>query len=176
MGGFLGIGGKNSQQQNQAIGNLNNLFNFGINQGKASTAAGNQSLGQAGGYFSNLLSGNRPAMLQAVAPETNVAQSQADAARRQQATMGTARGGGTSGANQQQKTDLMSQINNLLFGVRPAAAKETADIGKTQLEAGIQSLSTAGTATAQAGDIATQARQQAGSQFQQVIKDIFGWG
>lgn len=176
MSGFFGAGGTNSRQQNQSIGNLNNLFNFGLGGAKSALNTGNSALGAATSYFSKILSGNRPAMQQAVAPETNAVLSQNDAARRQQSTMGTARGGGTAGANQQQKTNMMAQIDNLLFGARPGAAKETADIGKTQVQEGTTLASTAGSAGYAEGSVATEARSQHDAEVQQSIKDIFGWG
>ena len=176
--GFLGIGGKNSKQQNQAIGNLNNLFSFGLSTGKQETSAGNQSLDTAGGYFNKIASGNRAALQQAVAPEANAVQKQADAARRQQAATGTARGGGVASTNQTQKDQVMAQIDNALFGVRPTAAAEMEKIGGTQLAAGEGALNTAGGAASNAGKIATDARQQAAQEqaaaIQTAVGAIFG--
>lgn len=149
MGGFLGIGGSSAKtDRNQTLSSyqdLNNLFNFGfgtgksgIAQGGATTAAGVSDLDSAGGYFSKLASGNRPAMMSAIAPTANAIQSQGDASRRQQVATGTARGGGTAGANQQQKSDQMAQIDNALFAVQPAAAKEQAGIGGQLAQVGAQ--------------------------------------
>jgi hypothetical protein len=178
MGGFLGIGGKNSKQQNQAVGNLNNLFNFGFGTGKTETGAGGANLDAASGYFSKLASGNRPAMMQAIAPETSAIRSQGDASRRQAAASGTARGGGTAGENQTQKDRQMAQIDTALFGARPAVAKEVAAIGGTQAAVGGNLLGTASSSTAYAGDIATGARTQAAkeqaSAIQMAIGAIFG--
>jgi hypothetical protein len=125
--------------------NLNSLFNFGINSAKSSSAAGNANQDQAAGYFAKLASGNRPAMMQAIAPETTAINQTGDAQRRNQNASGTARGGGVAGANQQAETDRMTQVNNALFGVQPAAAKEQADIGGRQVGQALESqnLSTA---------------------------------
>jgi len=176
ISGFFGIGGKNSGQQNQAVGNLNSLFNFGLNTSKSQTNAGSANQDAASSYFAKLASGNRPAMLQAIAPETTAINQTGDAQRRQQVASGTARGGGVAGANQTADTDRMTQINTALFGVHPAAAKEQADIGGKQLAEGLGFAGVGGTATANAGNIATSARSQHGSEVQQTIKDIFGWG
>lgn len=162
--GFLGIGGKNSKQQNQAIGNLNNLFSFGFGAGKDSTSAGNASLGQAGGYYSSLLSGNRSALQSAIAPEANQVRTAADASRRQQAATGTARGGGVAATNQQQSDQTNATIDNALFAARPAAAQGEAQVGAAQAQEGLGLLNNAGTSTGNAGSIATNARQQAASE------------
>lgn len=175
MGGFLGIGGKNSKQQNQSVNNLENTFNYGFDAAKGATAAGNESLGTAGSYFKNILSGSRPAMSQAVAPETNAVASQADATKRQASTMGTARGGGTAGAQQTAKDAAMAKIDNLLFGVRPEAAKETAQIGEAKMQEGAGLFNVASGSASKAGDIATGARKQAGDEQQGIISDIFGF-
>lgn len=190
MNGFMGIGGKNSKQQNESIGNLNNLFSFGLDTGKAGVAKGNATtsaglsgLGDANSYFKNLASGNRTTMMQAAAPEINAVENQSDAARRNAAADGTARGGGTASTNQTAKETTMAQIDNLLFGTRPAAAKEEAatsgkiaDVGTAQSGMGIYGLQTAGGAASAAGNIATSARQQQIEGTQQIIKDVFGWG
>jgi hypothetical protein len=176
VGGFLGIGGINSRQQNQSVGNLNNLFNFGMNTGKSGLSAGTEAQGGAQSYFQSILSGNRSANLQAAAPTTNAVLSQGDAQRRQQATMGTARGGGVASTNQTQRDAQMKQIDDALFGARGDAAKETAQIGSAETTQGLGALNTASSATSSAGNIATDARQQAGQEQQQIIKDIFGWG
>jgi hypothetical protein len=192
VGGFLGIGGINSKQQNQSMGNLNNLFNFGFGAGKNLTSAGNSSigagegnLGAAGNYFSQIASGNRTALTQAAAPVANSIQSQGDAARRQQASQGTARGGGVASTNQTQKDSQMAQVDNALFGARGDAAKEEGQIGSQQsqiglgqLGAGANLLNTGTTASGYEGDIATKARQQAAqeqaSAIQSVVGAIFG--
>lgn len=151
MGGFLGIGGSSAKtDRNQTLNsyqNLNSLFNFGFGTGQSMTAAGTAkqnagagSLDAASGYFAKLASGNRPAMMSAIAPTANAIQSSGDAARRQSASMGTSRGGGVAGANQQQETDQMTQINNALFGVQPQAAAEQAQIGTQQAAVGTQQV------------------------------------
>lgn len=141
--GIAGLFGGSSaktdrNQQLNSYQNLNSLFNFGLNTAKSGVGAGTASQDQAAGYFSKLASGNRPAMLAAVAPETNAINQSADASRKQQGEMGTARGGGVAGANQQSETDRLTQVNNALFGVAPGAAKELADIGATRTGQGLQ--------------------------------------
>lgn len=124
-------------------------------------------------------------MQQAEAPAINATQSAADAAKRQQAAMGTARGGGVAGTNQTRQDTVQAQIDNALFGVRPGAAAgeaqtsgKIADVGTAQMAEAMQALGIAGTATSNAGDIATRARQQAAQEqaaaIQSVVGAIFG--
>ena len=133
MGGFLGIGGSSAKTDRsftlQGFKGLSNLFNWAIPTGEEAT-------GKAIGYQENLLSGNRTARRAAVAPEINAATATSDAAKRQQATSGTARGGGTAGVNQQRSTDLMAKVDNLLFGVAPEAAGALGAMGTNTLNTG----------------------------------------
>jgi hypothetical protein len=158
LGGFLGIGGSSAKTDRKTelkgFGQLDNVFNFALPSAKSSFGKGQESLGKAGDYWSKLLSGNRPAMEQAVAPETNAVRAGADASKRNLDASGTARGGGVSAVNQQRETDTMAKIDNLLFGVRPEAAKETAKIGAAELATASNMLgmaeNTAGTTTEEA--------------------------
>jgi hypothetical protein len=146
MGGFLGIGGSSAKTDRSTTlagyGDLSNVFNYSlpagqsaIAGGQATTASGVKGIDSASAdlqgplkYFQDLMSGDRTKMTQAVAPETNAVRAGADAQKRQQSAMGTARGGGTAVANNARDTDTMAKVDNLLFGARPAAAKETASI------------------------------------------------
>jgi hypothetical protein len=121
-------------------GGLRDVFNFATPAGKAEFGAGQEDIGKASAYWSKFLSGDRATMEQAVAPETNAVLSQADAAKREQASIGTARGGGTAGANQQVQDASMAKIDNLLFSARPAAAKAEESIGGTELSAALRAL------------------------------------
>jgi hypothetical protein len=100
-------------------------------------------------------------MMQAIAPEANAVQAQGDAARRQQAASGTARGGGTAGANQTAKDAEMARIDNALFGVRPGAVAQEQALGTTQMSQGLQFAGLGATGASNAGSIATSAREQA---------------
>jgi hypothetical protein len=117
-------------------GELQNTFNYGLDQSKslagtgaATTAKGTDALGTSLDYFKSLMSGDRAKVAQAIAPQSNDALSTADAARDQRAELGTARGGGAAGANQTAEDKTNATIYNFLFGARPAAAQQTADIG-----------------------------------------------
>lgn len=147
MGGFLGIGHSSAKTDRgntlKGYDELQNVFNYGMDtskkanaSGTATTQAGLEDLGTAGGYWKKLLSGDRATQMQAVAPETNAVAQQGDATRRAQAEIGGARGGGTNAVAQQQQDAQMQQIDNLLFGARPAAAGQVAQIGGKEADIG----------------------------------------
>jgi hypothetical protein len=188
MGGFLGLGGSSAKtdRKTQLAGfsDLNNIFNFGLNtsksllpSGTATTATGLgdiktglSTLGNAGDYWKRLVSGDRTSMMQAVAPEANTARAESDAARRGAAAAGTARGGGTGAGGQTATTDLMSKVDNLLFGVRPQAAKEEAAVGAEEgrlggmeSEIGLQQVQAALSAMGLSGNAAAALTSLAGS-------------
>lgn len=137
MGGFLGLGGSASKtdrnQVLQGYGDLQNVFNYGIPQGKAGQAQGQADLGQSANYWQKLLGGDRSSMMSALSPEISSITGQADQARKQQSAMGTARGGGTNAGDQQQQQQEQGQISNLIAGARPQAAQQMQSIGGQEL-------------------------------------------
>lgn len=144
MGGFLGIGGSGSntdrKQQIAGYGDLSNIFNTGLDTGKSNVAQGTSDLGQSAGYDSKLLNGDRSTILQAISPEVSSITGQADAARRQQAALGTSRGGGTNANNQQIQQREQGAISNAVGGVQPQAAQSLAGIGGTEAGLGANLL------------------------------------
>lgn len=148
MGGFLGIGGSSAKtDRGQTLGgyqDLNNAFGFAFptSQANLQTGANTTSQGLSGltgaqSYFQKLASGNRPALLEAAAPAVNSANAQADAAKRQQSSMGTARGGGTAAVNQQADTAKAATIDNLLFGAQSEGAQGEASTGSAIAQTGL---------------------------------------
>jgi hypothetical protein len=147
IGGLFHRGGGAAARQDQsqitgAANNLNSIFNYANPTGQRNAATGGavtgtglNDLSSSMPYWQTLLKGSRPQVMQAFAPETNAGLNQTDAARRQAVASGTARGGGLAAPMQQQKTNMMSQIDNMLFGARPMAAQQTEQIGGT--EAGV---------------------------------------
>lgn len=174
----MGIGGSSSKTdrsvQLQSFGNLNNLFNWALPTAKGAASSGQNivgsgvsSLNTAGGYFKKLLSGSRSDLMQAEAPAINAARSGEDASKRQLGAMGTARGGGVSASSQTLDDRTRGAIDNALFGVRSQAAGGLAKVGAETGQLGIQELG-AGTqygmlgeyASADLGNIATNAKKQ----------------
>jgi hypothetical protein len=129
---FGGSGAKTDRKQQLAgFGDLSNLFNFGMNTGKNSTGAASDLLGQAGGYYSKLLGGDRAATLSAVAPTVNAATQQTDAAKRQIAGSGTARGGGVNATTQTLEDSKRASIDAAVNDAKSKAATGATAVGST---------------------------------------------
>jgi hypothetical protein len=163
MSGFLGIGGSSAstdrKMQLQSSGGLSNLFNWALPQGQQAVGAGMSDLSSAGGFFKSLVSGNRTALNQTIAPQVNAANATSDAQKRQLSASGTARGGGTAPANQTRDTDIIGKIQNALFSARSGAAGELAKVGGAEANVGTSLASTAGTAISNLGELGTEARK-----------------
>ena len=128
----------------------------------------------AQGYWAQLLSGNRPALQKAVAPEANAIQAAGDAQRRQQATMGTARGGGVAALNQTADTARAAQIDNLLFGAQEKAAVGEAELGSREVKQAIAELGVAGNAAANLTAISADSRKTSIAANNQIQAQIGG--
>lgn len=140
---------KNQQQQSWT--NLNQLFSTASDAAKGFGASGKGTLDQVTQYFKNLLGGNRTATMQAVAPAANAARAGADAQKKEQATTGTARTGGTAASNQQVEDQVRAAINNLISGAAPVAAGALTGIGQQDIAAMMQALGLGTQATGEAG-------------------------
>ena len=141
MGGFLGIGGSSAKtdrgNQLAATQGLWNVFNYGLPTGESGQATGQADLGQASSAFSKLLTAGRTDTAASSAPAVNAAINQGDAAKRQEATSGTGRTGGTAEFNREagaKTSGTIDQIigNNIQSG-REAGAKGLQGIGGTEL-------------------------------------------
>ncbi len=178
IGGLFGALGGNARntdrkEQLSGYGDLANVFNFGMNQGKAGVGAGMgteagalEQLGGPASYYQKLLSGNRASAMSAVAPTVNAVNSQTDAAARQASASGTARGGGGNAQQQQIDTTKQGLVENAITGAREGAAGGAADvagkvagIGGTQLSAALNLLGLGEHAAATLTDEANRSRE-----------------
>jgi hypothetical protein len=184
------IGGSSAKRDRaeelNAYGDLRNVFNWALPEGKklASTGQGTFSagigdLGTAAGYFKKLASGSRPDMMQAIAPEVASVTSANDAAKRQLATSGTARGGGTAAVNETRDAATQAKIDEALFGVRPQAAGELAKVGSVEGELGLgetgeglKAANLAGQSAYDLGALASHNRMESTKIHQQAVDDI----
>lgn len=188
MGGFLGVGNSSAKTDrgNQLAGvNANwDVFNRGLplsdaqsTAGTATTNQGLQGIGDSMAYWKKILSGNQTAVGAAAAPVVNQANQQDDAARRQQAQLGTARGGGVNAANQQAETGRMTTANNAVINAQPAAATslekagtDVASVGSQQLTKALQALGLSEGAASELVDSSIKSRpasEQANSEVRQ---------
>jgi hypothetical protein len=166
MSGILGGSSASTDRSNQLAG-INgswNVFNAGMplsqqqsQSGQAGQATATQGLGQASDFWKSILSGNSTSIAAATAPLTNAAVNQADAAKRQEASMGTARGGGTNEGNQQIESNTRATVNNDVFSALPAAAQGEQSVATAQGSLGssqlMQSLQALGLSAEEANQI-----------------------
>lgn len=163
-GRFFGIGSSSAKtDRGNQLGGVNadwSVFNRGLpladtqtKAGQATTATGLQTmatgvsgLDAAKKYYSDIMSGG-PAAMKAAQPAVSAVNTQADAARTEQANMGTARGGGVNAHNQEAETNRMAQDSNIIAGQAPVAAQGIQSvsstegaIGNAQTSAGSQQL------------------------------------
>ena len=202
MGGLLGalvglggtlagqLGGSSAKRDRSdylnAATNLRNVYNWALPAGQSAFATGQQgvsagqgNLGTAASYLKSLESGGPASTNAALAPERAQVMSANDAAKRQLAASGTARGGGVAGINQQRDAVAQAAIDQGLFQVRPAAAGELAKVGAEQGQLGLGETAlgteTAGlgaeTATA-AGGLAEDSRRTSQQIHQNAVADI----
>lgn len=162
-GGFLGIGGSSAKTDRkytlQGYGELGNVFNYALPTAETGVAAGQAGLGQAQDYYSKILSGNRPAALQAIAPEVSGVLGKEAATRRGIAASGTARGGGLASTEQQAHDQAMGEINNSLFGARAKAAQGETQVGQAQMEDALNALGLGEYAASDLANISAQSRK-----------------
>lgn len=199
MGGYLGIGHSSAKTDrgNQLAGvNANwNVFNAGMplaeqqkTAGTANVGMGMDSLQNADKFWKDIMSGNRTATAAAAQPAVTAATDMADAARKQEAVMGTSRGGGTNAGNQQVEALRRATISNDIFGVRPAAAVQSAQVGSTeaavgtsQMQQALQALGLSEQAAAelinssiQSRDLSYKINQDTQDQIKSVVMNLLG--
>ena len=121
----------NRKYQLQGFGDLSNLFNFGMASGANETGQSQGLLGQAGSYYSSLLSGDRTATLGAVAPTVNAANATTDATKRAISSSGTARGGGVNATTQTLEDQKRASIDNAVNSAKAGAAGGATAVGGT---------------------------------------------
>jgi len=176
MGGFLNLGGSSAKTDRrttlESYGMLENIFNFALPAAKRGVSAAEGLLGSAGSYYKDLLSGNRTAALQAVAPEASAATSQEDAAKRQLSTSGTARGGGVAATNATSKDRTMAVIDNLLFGARAGAARGATAVGGEEASLGTNLANLGGNVAGELGSLAENSRRTSYAINQNTVSQV----
>lgn len=142
MSGFMGFG--QSGGESSANKGLNNIFNYSLPESQQTQATGQNELGGAADYFRKLLTAGRQETAQSSAPATNAVLSSADARKRQEATTGTGRTGGTAELNHERGAGTDATIDNIinqnLVGGRMEGAKGLQTVGSTELADAAQLL------------------------------------
>jgi hypothetical protein len=129
FGAFKGAPKDEKKKESDTWQNLNNLFGSTYGHSEQIGQKGIADQADAAGFFKGVLRGDRTA----IAPGTNAAINAGDAAKREQAQMGTARGGGAVGANQQIEAHTRQLLSSLLGEQQTAAAGALATIGNEEM-------------------------------------------
>lgn len=102
-----------------------------------------ESLEPAANFWRGLLSGDRNAIMRAIAPEASTVLSQYDTARKTMAELAP-RGGGRAESMAEMEWQKAGDLNRLIQRARPEAARELTAIGAQQAGVGENLLSMAG--------------------------------
>ncbi|MGH7182113.1 MAG: hypothetical protein ACREJN_09065, partial [Nitrospiraceae bacterium] len=167
MGGFLGIGNSSAKTDrgNQLAGVSAdwNVYNKGLDTaqkqlptGMGNEAAGAMGLDTASNYWRGITQGNRTSLTSAAAPVANAALDTSDAAKREQATMGTGRGGGVNAANQQAQTQTQKNITDATQAAQGAGAQQLGAVSTQQANVGHQQLTEALQSLGLSADVAKE--------------------
>lgn len=164
MSGLMGPGGQSNADRKRAEGGWQaeweNLMEGRkthgtfMPQAQAGFGAGTGTMGAGADYLKQIL-GSRTDAAGAMAPESNALAQQADALRQAQAQLGTARGGGVAGANQQAQQALQNQYANQLFAARQGAAPVAVQAGQAQASVAAQQMMGALQAMGMSNELAT---------------------
>jgi len=160
------------KQELAGFGDLNNLFNFGFNSGTAETGQSQDLLGQAGGYYSKLLSGDRSATLSAIAPTVNAANATTDATKRSIATSGTARGGGVNATTASLDDQKRASIDTAVNSAKAGAAGGATQVGGTMASQASNLLGMGETAATNVTGLASNSRYESNALHQQSGKAV----
>jgi hypothetical protein len=173
VGNLVGGSAAKTDRKNQlaGFGDLSNLFNFGFSSGTAETGQAQSQLGQAGGYYSSLLSGNRSATLGAVAPTVNAANATTDAAKRGIATSGTARGGGVNATGQTIDDSKRASIDTAVNAAKAGAAKGATAVGGTEAAQASNLLGMGETSASNLTSLAGSSRAESNALHRQKVGD-----
>ena len=164
----------NQKQSNNLLNynaqNATNLSNNATGEGNSDLSTGlgflgnaQNGLGQAGSYFSNLLSGNSAATTSALAPDISRINDQNNNLLTAGSTLAP-RGGGRSSQLFEQPFRAQSQISGLYNGVRPQAAQGLTQLSGVQGQLGLGEAGL-GTNLLNTGINALQAGTNAASAF-----------
>lgn len=129
---------------------MNQLYNYTFPLGKQTAEEGRNTITEGMNtlkspeqYFTDILSGSRPQLMGAIAPEVNAINEVAQAGRETEGAYGTGRGGGSAAANREAETERQKATYGSIFGARPQAAESLVGIGKVKSEVGLQQFSNA---------------------------------
>jgi hypothetical protein len=174
IGNVFGGSAVKTDRKNQlaGFGDLNNLFNFGFNSGATETKQSQDLLGQAGGYYSKVLSGDRAATLSAVAPTVNAANATTDATKRGISQSGTARGGGVNATTQTLEDKKRASIDTAITAAKGGAASGAASVGGTMASQASNLLGMGERSAESLTELAGNSRKESNALHQQKAESV----
>ncbi len=159
-----------------ATANLNNIFGYGMDTSKKSEATGTSTLGDAASYFKGLLTAGRQKTAQNAAPAVNAQVSQSDAVRREEASRGSGRSGGTVAADREASSTGMKNVDdiinqNMVKG-KQAGAEGLTGIGESQLSHALALLGLGKDTQSTLYSGAVNKEGQQGAEFASIISSL----
>lgn len=136
FGLFKGASKDEKKRESDTWQNLNNLFSSTYSNSVGLGKSGKEATGTASDFYKGVVKGDRTA----IAPGVNAAIDAADAAKREQGQMGTARGGGASSVNQQVDEHTRALIASLMQEAQTGAADKLGTIGSNDTNAMMNAL------------------------------------
>jgi hypothetical protein len=133
---FAGAPKDERNQQKDTWSSLGNISKTATGNASDLTGRGKEATGTASNLFTSIAKGDRTAL----APAVNAAVEGADAAKREQAQVGTARGGGASSGNQQIEDHTRQLVSSLLGEAQVGAADKLAAIGSGETNQAMTAL------------------------------------
>jgi hypothetical protein len=133
MGFWSGLFGGSSSTLSSLINQYGQVGQKSVNQGQ-------QYSGQAGKFWSDVLSGDASRTSQALAPQISAAKTRTAQDQKTNAMFG-GRSGGTAAANASATDKLHSDITNLIGSLTNSSASNLANLGTQLTSTGLTSLS-----------------------------------
>ncbi len=168
----MGGGAPKQEQamQQQSWSNLNDIFGLSKANAEQFGKVAQTDMDKVKSYFTSLLGPNKRATMEYAAPAINTLVDATDAAKREQAQKGTARGGGGLAYSQGAESQTRGQIASLLGGTKTTlegrsdqAAGTLGNIGESEIQAMLNSL---GIATGATGTLGQQVSSDINSRRQ----------
>ena len=133
---FKGAPKDEKKRESDTWNNLDNVFKSSFQSADALGKSGKENTDTASSRFKGIAKGDRTALN----PAVNAAVETGDAMKREQSQMGTARGGGMAGENQQIQDHTRQLISLLLGEAQIAAGDKLAAIGSGQTNSMMSAL------------------------------------
>lgn len=169
---FKGASKDDKKKESDTYQNLNNLFSSTYTEGVDLGKRGKQESGVAGDFYKGIVTGDRTK----IAPAVNSAVDMADAKKREQSQMGTARGGGQSSDNQQIDEHTRALISSLMGEQQAASADKLAAMGSGDTNAMMSALGIASGTESNLSNLLHQSNKEKDASAAKMWGSLIGGG